>query len=146
MKKINLIIIFLFMSILSFAQDNYPKLYDKKQKIYLITEYQLKTTIKMGVKIDMCEEKLELCQNSNKIKESKINLLYESFGMCEDKIMKQDLIIKEKNKQLEIKDKIITEYKKELRQQKVKRIVGGTIAFGLGAIGGTVATTYLIKR
>jgi hypothetical protein len=100
----------------------------------------------MGIKIDMCEEKLELCKNSNRVKEEKINLLYQSFGMCEDKIMKMDLVIKEKNKQLDIKDKIISEYKKELRQQKVKRIVGGTIGFGLGAIGGVVATTYLLKR
>jgi hypothetical protein len=146
MKKINFAIIFLFISLLSYAQDNYPKLYDKKQRTYIITEYQLKTTIKMGIKIDMCEEKLELCKNSNRVKEEKINLLYQSFGMCEDKIMKMDLVIKEKNKQLDIKDKIISEYKKELRQQKVKRIVGGTIGFGLGAIGGVVATTYLLKR
>jgi len=146
MKKIKLLLFFLFINLLSYAQDNYPKLYDKKQKTYLITEHQLKTTIKMGVKIDMCEEKLELCKNLNKIKEEKINLLYQSFGMCEDKVMKMDLIIKEKDKQLDIKDKIVSEYKKELKQQKIKKIVGGTIAFGLGAIGGVVATTYLIKK
>jgi hypothetical protein len=146
MKKINFAIIFLFISLLSYAQDNYPKLYDKKQRTYIITEYQLKTTIKMGIKIDMCEEKLELCKNLNKIKEEKINLIYKSFGLCEDKVMKMDLIIKEKDKKLNIKDKIIAEYKKELKQQKIKRIIGGTIGFGLGAIGGVVATTYLLKR
>jgi hypothetical protein len=145
MKKINLIIIFLIMGLMSFAQDTYPKLYDKKQRIYLISEHQLKTTIKMGVKIDMCEEKLVLCQNSNKIKESKINLLYESFGMCEDKIQKQDMIIKEKNKQLEIKNKVITEYKTQMKSQKRKKIVGGTLGFGLGVITGIITATYLIN-
>jgi hypothetical protein len=132
------------MGFCSFAQE-YPKLYNKQQKLYLITEPQLKTTIKMGVKIDMCDEKLQLCINSNKIKDAQKNLLIESFGMCEQKVVKQGLIIDEQKNQLNTKDKIIKEQKSQLKTQKRKKIAGGTIGFGLGVIAGVITTTYLIK-
>ena len=144
MKKINIILLFSLMGFCSFAQE-YPKLYNKQQKLYLITEPQLKTTIKMGVKIDMCEEKLDLCINSNKIKDAQKNLLIESFGMCEQKVVKQGLIIDEQKNQLNTKDKIIIEQKKQLKSEKRKKIVGGVLGFGLGVIGGVVAGTYLIN-
>ena len=83
--------------------------------------------------------------NSNKIKDAQKNLLIESFGMCEQKVVKQGLIIDEQKNQLNTKDKIIIEQKKQLRSEKRKKIVGGVLGFGLGVIGGVVAGAYLIN-
>jgi signal recognition particle GTPase len=140
----HIIIIILSLICLNLKAQEFPKPYYKKG-LWIITEPQLKATIKLSNDAFMCEEKMELYKNLNEIKDKRINAFTEKIYLYDEKIDKLELILKEKDKQLDIKDKIITEYKKELRQQKVKRIVGGTIAFGLGAIGGVVATTYLLR-
>jgi len=144
MKKIKFTLILLLMSLFSFAQE-YPKLYSKQQRLYLITEPQLKTTIKMGIKIDMCVEKLELCKNLNKIKDERINLLNKRGFYCEEKIEQQKSIINQQSKQLQLKEEIIKEKNKEIKNQKVKKIVGVTVGIGLGFIGGVVTATYLVN-
>jgi hypothetical protein len=143
MKYISVIII-LFLSLQLKAQE-YPKLYSKDKKLYLITESQLRSTIKLNNEVFMCDEKLELYKSLYNISKERSSALSEKIYLYEDNISKFKLIIEQKDVQLGLKDKIIKEQKSQLRTQKRKKIAGGTIGFGLGVIAGVITTTYLIR-
>jgi len=143
MKYISVIII-LFLSLQLKAQE-YPKLYSKDKKLYLITEPQLRSTIKLNNEVFMCDEKLELYKSLYNISKERSSALSEKIYLYEDNISKFKLIIEQKDVQLGLKDKIIKEQKSQLRTQKRKKIAGGTIGFGLGVIAGVITTTYLIR-
>jgi hypothetical protein len=143
MKYISVIII-LFLSLQLKAQE-YPKLYSKDKKLYLITEPQLRSTIKLNNEVFMCEEKLELYKSLYDVNKKRASALSEKIYLYEDNISKYKLMIEQKDVQLGLKDKIIKEQKSQLKTQKRKKIAGGTIGFGLGVIAGVITTTYLIK-
>lgn len=143
MKYISLLILMILS--LEISAQEYPKLYSKEKKLYLITEPQLRSTIKLNNEVFMCDEKLELYKSLYNVSKERATALSEKIYLYENNISKYKLILDQKDIQLELKDKIIKEQKSQLKTQKRKKIAGGTIGFGLGVIAGIITTTYLIK-